>query len=299
MSELGRILSAPDAGDASAAGKDYIFIIKENRVKHAGTAGEDPLLAIRDLHKEKKVLRRFVFMTIEEKKQGIRDLIEYGKKKEKLNYKELMDVLEELELDSDQIDKLYDTFENLGIEVFTDDYAGEAPVEEAPAFYEDVEEVSQEELAETTAMAENYALDDPVRMYLKEIGKVDLLDPDEEIELAKRMKDGDEEARMRLADANLRLVVSIAKRYVGRGMQFLDLIQEGNFGLLKAVEKFGLYEGLQILNLCHLVDPSGHHARHCRPGAYDPHPGTHGRDDQQGHARITSAFAGAGPRPAA
>ena len=132
-----------------------------------------------------------------------------------------MDVLEELELDSDQIDKLYDTFENLGIEVFTDDYAGEAPAEESPNFYEDVEEVSQEELAETAAMADNYALDDPVRMYLKEIGKVDLLDPDEEIELAKRMKEGDEAARMRLADANLRLVVSIAKRYVGRGMQFL------------------------------------------------------------------------------
>lgn len=185
-------------------------------------------------------------MTIEEKKQGIRDLIEYGKKKEKLNYKELMDVLEELELDSDQIDKLYDTFENLGIEVFTDDYAGEAPAEEAPNFYEDVEEVSQEELAETATMADNYALDDPVRMYLKEIGKVDLLDPDEEIELAKRMKEGDESARMRLADANLRLVVSIAKRYVGRGMQFLDLIQEGNFGLLKAVEKFDYTKGYKF-----------------------------------------------------
>ncbi|MBQ3879022.1 MAG: RNA polymerase sigma factor RpoD [Oscillospiraceae bacterium] len=185
-------------------------------------------------------------MTIEEKKQGIKDLIEYGKKKEKLSYKELMDVLEELELDPDQIEKLYDTFESLGIEIITDYTNFEPVVEDLPDNYENVEEISREELDETANMADNYALDDPVRMYLKEIGKVNLLDPTEEIELAKRMSEGDEAARRRLAEANLRLVVSIAKRYVGRGMQFLDLIQEGNFGLLKAVEKFDYTKGYKF-----------------------------------------------------
>ena len=185
-------------------------------------------------------------MTTEEKKQGIKELIEYGKKKEKLSYKELMDVLEELELDSDQIDKLYDTFESLGIEIVVEEYSGEPPLEDVPPDLEDVEEISPEELAEAAALADNFSLDDPVRMYLKEIGKVDLLDPDEELELARRMSEGNEAAKMRLAEANLRLVVSIAKRYVGRGMQFLDLIQEGNFGLIKAVEKFDHTKGYKF-----------------------------------------------------
>jgi len=185
-------------------------------------------------------------MTVEEKKQGIKDLIEYGKKKEKINYKELMDVLEELELDPNQIEKLYDTFESLGIEIITEETAVEPVVDDMPDNYENVEEISREELDETANMADNYALDDPVRMYLKEIGKVNLLEPTEEIELARRMSEGDEAARRRLAEANLRLVVSIAKRYVGRGMQFLDLIQEGNFGLLKAVEKFDYTKGYKF-----------------------------------------------------
>ena len=184
--------------------------------------------------------------TIEEKKQALKDLIEYGKKKGKLSYKELMDVLEELEFESDQIDKLYDTFESLGIEIVMDEYPNDAVIDDVPADFEDVEEVTQKELDETASMADNYALDDPVRMYLKEIGKVDLLDSDEEIELAQRMAQGDEAAKKRLAEANLRLVVSIAKRYVGRGMQFLDLIQEGNFGLIKAVEKFDHTKGYKF-----------------------------------------------------
>lgn len=182
----------------------------------------------------------------EEKKQVLKDLIEYGKKKGKLSYKELMDVLEELDFESDQIDKLYDTFENLGIEIVSDEYPSEVVVEDLPNDLENVEEVSQKELAEATTLADNYALDDPVRMYLKEIGKVDLLTPDEEAELAKLMSEGNEDAKKRLAEANLRLVVSIAKRYVGRGMQFLDLIQEGNFGLIKAVEKFDHTKGYKF-----------------------------------------------------
>ena len=184
--------------------------------------------------------------SMEEKKQALKDLIEYGKKKGKLSYKELMDVLEELEFESDQIDKLYDTFESLGIEIVVDDYPADAIIEDIPADLDEVEEVTQKELDETATMADNYALDDPVRMYLKEIGKVDLLEPDEEIELAQRMAQGDEAAKKRLAEANLRLVVSIAKRYVGRGMQFLDLIQEGNFGLIKAVEKFDHTKGYKF-----------------------------------------------------
>ena len=184
--------------------------------------------------------------TMEEKKQALKDLIEYGKKKGKLSYKELMDVLEELEFESDQIDKLYDTFESLGIEIVVDDYPPDAIIEDIPADLDEVEEVTQKELDETATLADNYALDDPVRMYLKEIGKVDLLEPDEEIELAQRMAQGDEAAKKRLAEANLRLVVSIAKRYVGRGMQFLDLIQEGNFGLIKAVEKFDHTKGYKF-----------------------------------------------------
>jgi len=185
-------------------------------------------------------------MLLEEKKQGIRDLIDYGKKKGKLNYKELMDVLEELELDSDQIDKLYDTFESIGIEIVVDDFHVEPVLDDDSMNFDDVEEISQEELAADAAMADSFALDDPVRMYLKEIGKVDLLEPDEEIKLAERMGEGDEEAKRRLAEANLRLVVSIAKRYLGRGMQFLDLIQEGNFGLIKAVEKFDHTKGYKF-----------------------------------------------------
>ncbi len=185
-------------------------------------------------------------MTIEEKKQGLKDLIELGKKKDKISYKELMDALEELELDSAQIDKLYDTFETLGVEIVVDDYVEEPPIEDIPIEFDTVEEISQEELAETAALADTFALDDPVRMYLKEIGKVELLSPDEEVVLAERMAEGDEKAKMRLAEANLRLVVSIAKRYVGRGMQFLDLIQEGNFGLIKAVEKFDYTKGYKF-----------------------------------------------------
>ncbi|MEA4822673.1 MAG: RNA polymerase sigma factor RpoD [Clostridiaceae bacterium] len=184
--------------------------------------------------------------TIEEKKQALKDLIEYGKKKGKLSYKELMDVLEELEFESDQIDKLYDTFESLGIEIVVDEYPADSIIEDIPADLDEVEEVTQKDLDETATMADNYALDDPVRMYLKEIGKVDLLEPDEEIALAQRMAQGDEAAKKRLAEANLRLVVSIAKRYVGRGMQFLDLIQEGNFGLIKAVEKFDHTKGYKF-----------------------------------------------------
>ena len=186
-------------------------------------------------------------MTEEEKAQLLRDLIENGKKAGKLSSKEIMHVAAELEMDSDQLDKLYDTLEDLGIELPLEEYIADIPVEEdMPDELDDVEAISDEELADASTIVEGLNIDDHVRIYLKEIGKVDLLTPDEEIELAKRMAEGDEAAKMRLAEANLRLVVSIAKRYVGRGMLFLDLIQEGNLGLIKAVEKFDHTKGYKF-----------------------------------------------------
>lgn len=178
----------------------------------------------------------------------LRELIEKGKKAGKLTSKELMDVLESLSLDADQIDRFYDQLENLGIETAGEDYLRPIDEEALPELeeLEELEEVTEEEMATTEAAVDSFATDDPVRMYLKEIGKIPLLSPEEEIELAIRMADGDEEAKRRMAEANLRLVVSIAKRYVGRGMLFLDLIQEGNLGLIKAVEKFDYTKGYKF-----------------------------------------------------
>ena len=186
-------------------------------------------------------------LSAEEKKQILKDFIENAKKKSKLTSKELMDLAEMLEMNSDQMDKLYDTLENIGVELPLDELIVDIPVDEdAPEDLDKIEDIPEEELADPSTMVDGLNVDDHVRIYLKEIGKVDLLSPDEEIELAKRMAEGDEVAKMRLAEANLRLVVSIAKRYVGRGMLFLDLIQEGNLGLIKAVEKFDHTKGYKF-----------------------------------------------------
>ena len=172
--------------------------------------------------------------------EKLAELIERGKKNGKLSASELMDVLENLDLESEQMDKIYDTLENLGIDTVGDDYLPELADDVMPPLEElnEIEELPEEEMVDPNTLVDSFGIDDPVRMYLKEIGKVPLLTPDEEQELARRMADGDEEAKRRMAEANLRLVVSIAKRYVGRGMLFLDLIQEGNLGLIRAVEKF-------------------------------------------------------------
>ncbi len=164
----------------------------------------------------------------------IEELIERGKAKGILTYQEVMDTLSEFELNSEQIERLYDRFEALNIDV----------VEEIEVAEDIGEEIAEIETG--VPGAEGVAIDDPVRMYLKEIGKVPLLSANEEIEIAKRMADGDQEAKRQLAEANLRLVVSVAKRYVGRGMLFLDLIQEGNLGLIKAVEKFDYRKGYKF-----------------------------------------------------
>lgn len=204
------------------------------------------------------------------------ELIERGKKKGNLSSTELMDVLEDMDLESDQMDKIYDTLENLGIDTVGEDYIPDLPDDADPPL-EAMEEINEEEMVDPNSMVDAFGTDDPVRMYLKEIGKVNLLSSDEEIELAQAMDAGNaaksqleeleaageeipdevrtelnraikkgERAKQRLAEANLRLVVSIAKRYVGRGMQFLDLIQEGNLGLIKAVEKFDYTKGYKF-----------------------------------------------------
>lgn len=151
-----------------------------------------------------------------------------------------MDTFEEVEMDPDQIDKLYEFLETKGIDV-----VGNMESEiDLPPIDDEIEE--EEEVDLDISVPEGISIDDPVRMYLKEIGKVPLLNPDEEVDLAKRIQLGEQEAKRKLTEANLRLVVSIAKRYVGRGMLFLDLIQEGNLGLIKAVEKFDYTKGYKF-----------------------------------------------------
>ncbi len=208
--------------------------------------------------------------------EKLTELIERGKKKGRLSSSELLDVLEDMELGTEQMDKIYDTLENLGIETVGEDYIPELSDTAEPPV-EEMEEISEEEIVDPNALMDTFGTDDPVRMYLKEIGKVNLLTSEEEVELAQAMTAGTaaqeqldelkasgeelpeelrrelektikkgERARQRLAEANLRLVVSIAKRYVGRGMQFLDLIQEGNLGLIKAVEKFDYTKGYKF-----------------------------------------------------
>ena len=204
------------------------------------------------------------------------DLIERGKKKGKLSSAELMEVLEDMVLETEQMDKIYDILEGLGIETVGEEALLDLPDDVEPPM-EVIEEISEEEIVDPSTMVDSFGTDDPVRMYLKEIGKVNLLTSEEEIDLAQTMGAGNEakeqleelekmgeeipeevrkeleraikkgeRAKQRLAEANLRLVVSIAKRYVGRGMQFLDLIQEGNLGLIKAVEKFDFTKGFKF-----------------------------------------------------
>ena len=168
----------------------------------------------------------------------LNELYEYGKTKGSLTYKDIMDRLMETDMEPDQLDKVLETLEALGVEVINENEP--APTPATPV---------QEDLSDMSA-PEGVSIDDPVRMYLKEIGKVPLLTADEEVEIAKQLESGTdeekEEAKRKLAEANLRLVVSIAKRYVGRGMLFLDLIQEGNLGLIKAVEKFDYTKGFKF-----------------------------------------------------
>ncbi|MDE6260712.1 MAG: RNA polymerase sigma factor RpoD [Oscillospiraceae bacterium] len=204
------------------------------------------------------------------------ELVDTGYKKGKLSSNEMMETLDSINLESDQMDKVYDVLENLGIDTAGDDFPPELDVDVIPPAG-DLEEIPEEEIVDPNTLVDSFAIDDPVRMYLKEIGKVDLLTSEREVELAQAMGagaaaqeqmeeltklgepipeetlkelkkaiKGGERAKQQLAEANLRLVVSIAKRYVGRGMLFLDLIQEGNLGLIKAVEKFDYTKGYKF-----------------------------------------------------
>ena len=209
--------------------------------------------------------------------EKLKELFTKGKKKGKLDSAELSEVLDEMDLEGEQMDSIYDSLEQLGIEVGAEDFLAALPDDDGEPAMEEIAEIEEEELVDPNTLVDSFNIDDPVRMYLKEIGKVPLLTADQEVELATTMSAGreaeervaraeadgevlsDEElaqlkkqikagekAKQSLAEANLRLVVSIAKRYVGRGMLFLDLIQEGNLGLIKAVEKFDYTKGYKF-----------------------------------------------------
>ena len=170
--------------------------------------------------------------------EKVQDIVKKAKAKGKITYEELAKELENT--NPDQIDKVFDAFEEMGVNILNDDFEDEPDIDDL----KEVENLKLDEITDTSY--EGISVDDPVRMYLREIGKIPLLSYDKELELAKRILEGDEEAKQELAEANLRLVVSIAKKYVGRGMLFLDLIQEGNMGLIKAVEKFDYTKGFKF-----------------------------------------------------
>ena len=237
-------------------------------------------LAVMRVPTEKFEAAKAEMMKMVEGVQGaekLGELLDRGYKKGKLSSAELMEVLDALSLETEQLDKLYDTMENLGIDTAADEDFLPALDDDVGPPVEELEDIPEEEIVDPNTLVDSFSIDDPVRMYLKEIGKVDLLTPEQEIVLAQKMGAGNtakeqmeelekeggevpdevrkelnqlikegERAKQSLAEANLRLVVSIAKRYVGRGMLFLDLIQEGNLGLIKAVEKFDYTKGYKF-----------------------------------------------------
>lgn len=281
------LLAAAAQAEAEAAGRSAAKPAKKTRKKAADTTA--PAVVMTDEEAKKAGIVRLddkqvaalpaaAWLASNEK---LRELLAKGKKKGKLESAELMEAVDDLNLENEQMDQLYDSLEALNIDISTDeDLLPELPDDEPAA--EEIAEVDEEELVDPNTLVNNFSIDDPVRMYLKEIGKVPLLSPDEEVELAQAMSAGaeadaklsedaerveageeslltpeeraqlkkalrkGERAKQKLAEANLRLVVSIAKRYVGRGMLFLDLIQEGNLGLIKAVEKFDYTKGYKF-----------------------------------------------------
>ncbi len=172
------------------------------------------------------------------KEEKVNNILKKAKEKGKITYGDLASELDDV--NPDQIDKVFDAFEEMGVDLLQDDMEEEPDIEDL----KEVEDLKLDEITDTSYEGVN--VDDPVRMYLREIGRIPLLTYDEELDLAKRVLQGDEEAKQKLAESNLRLVVSIAKKYVGRGMLFLDLIQEGNMGLIKAVEKFDYTKGFKF-----------------------------------------------------
>ena len=181
--------------------------------------------------------------------EKLMEIFAKGKAKGKLSSSDLMETIDEMNLESEQLDQIYDSLETLGIDIGTAE-AIDSSIDDVEPPMEEIAEIEEEELVDPNELVDSFSTDDPVRMYLKEIGRIKLLSPEEEQEVARAMAEGDEKtreaARKRMSEANLRLVVSIAKRYVGRGMQLLDLIQEGNLGLMKAVEKFDYTKGYKF-----------------------------------------------------
>ncbi len=175
---------------------------------------------------------------INQESQKVKDIVKKAKENGKMTYGELAKELEDT--NPDQIDKVFDAFEEMGVNLLNDEFEEEPDIEDL----KEVEDLKLDQITDNNF--EGVSVDDPVRMYLREIGKIPLLSYEKELELAKRILENDEEAKQELAEANLRLVVSIAKKYVGRGMLFLDLIQEGNMGLIKAVEKFDYTKGFKF-----------------------------------------------------
>ncbi len=217
--------------DSDIMNEEQVISAEIAEVEAGDFVGEtEELLPVDELEPEKPKVKSKPFTAAEAQKfrEKLKALVDIAKKKKNvLEYSEITEIFQDMTLGSDNMEKVYSYLEENGIDVIGN-----------------IEETTEEEIDLT--LPENLRLDDPVRLYLKEIGKVPLLTADEEIELAQRMEQGDEEAKNRLAEANLRLVVSIAKRYVGRGMQLLDLIQEGNLGLIKAVEKFDYRKGYKF-----------------------------------------------------
>ena len=174
----------------------------------------------------------------------VKQIVAKAGKKKNITYKEIIETLEKLQLEPDQIEKIYEGLENANVDIIEDmEIDSEEPDFEA---LDEIEEEIKINEADAFEVPDGVSIDDPVRLYLKEIGKIPLLMQEEELEYSKKMMEGDENARKKLSEANLRLVVSIAKKYVGRGMLFLDLIQEGNLGLIKAVEKFDYRKGYKF-----------------------------------------------------
>ena len=179
-------------------------------------------------------------MPAQDKKTIVKELIDLGKQKGQLTNQDILDAIGEIDFEPEQLEKLYDTIETQGIEIVED--IGDIKIDDIDLSFDE----NKSDDSAASAPEPGVINDDPVKVYLKEIGRVPLLTSEEEIELAIRIADGDVKAKQRLSEANLRLVVSIAKRYLGRGMQFLDLIQEGNLGLIKAVEKFDYTKGFKF-----------------------------------------------------
>ena len=212
---------------------------KETKISKKVKKEEDVV----SIEKEKKEVKQeseenAKVKTEEQIKDEVKDIVQQAKDG-KMTYAELATKLDNI--NPEQIDKIFDQFEEMGVDIINDDFEDDEPD------LEDLEEVEEIKIDDASfSSMEGISVDDPVRMYLREIGKIPLLSYEEELELAKKVLDGDEEAKKKLSESNLRLVVSIAKKYVGRGMLFLDLIQEGNMGLIKAVEKFDYTKGYKF-----------------------------------------------------